>query len=650
MKRFRLLFFLIGQFLVISALLRLGFYLASLSEISFSVGSLLRILVTGSFYDFGTVSFFALPYVLFLLLTPSDWVGRKADRIISYIFYGLTTLIFSFSFFAEVTFWDEFESRFNFISVDYLVYTWEVVENIHQSYPLHILIPVMLAMVVLQFWSGKKLKSFHFSFSTIPSIHQKASMAMVMLATPLLFAFFIKNSFAEWSANRYENELSKAGIYSFFAAFRSNQLDYDEFYLTQDINRDFSVVRQHLYQENEVMNEVTPFDLSRKIIGQGEEQYPNVIFICVESLSAGYLSRFGNEENLTPNLDRLANESISFDNIFATGTRTVRGMEAITLSVPPSPGRSIVKRPENSNLFNIGDVFAEKGYKRVFFYGGDGYFDNMNQFFGSNGFDIVDRGRGYLLGDDFNAKRTNIDDEEVTFENAWGVCDQDIYSKVLKEADKSYAAGERFFNFVMTTSNHRPFTYPDGTVDIPSGEGRNGTVKYTDFAIGEFLEKARQKPWFKNTVFAIMADHCAKSAGKWELNVAQYHIPAILYNLPEQHDPRSISSLCSQIDFFPTLFGYLNWSYTSHFYGRDVNRIAKGDERALIGNYRKLGLLKDDTLWVLADQKQGHAYTWNIKTNELQPVSTTSTSFEEIIAYYQSMDYLYQHGLLKHLN
>ena len=156
----------------------------------------------------------------------------------------------------------------------------------------------------------------------------------------------------------------------------------------------------------------------------------------------------------------------------------------------------------------------------------------MNTFFGGNGFDIVDRGRGYLFGDSFTAKRTNIKDNEIQFENAWGVCDEDIYKQVIKEADKSYSNKKPFFNFIMTTSNHRPYTYPNNKIDIPSGTGRNGAVKYTDFAIGEFINKIKNKPWYNNTVIVFMADHCASSAGKWELNVDKYHIPAIIYNLP----------------------------------------------------------------------------------------------------------------------
>jgi phosphoglycerol transferase MdoB-like AlkP superfamily enzyme len=405
-------------------------------------------------------------------------------------------------------------------------------------------------------------------------------------------------------------------------------------------------LKEKLKTTNDTLFSEDKYSIARTIKSYNPETKPNVIFICLESFNADFLKHFGNQKNITPNLDTLQKQSVFFENIYATGTRTVRGMEAITLSVPPSPGRSIVKRSNNKELYNIGDVFEEKGYSRTFFYGGDGYFDNMNNFFGSNGFDIVDRGRGYLFEDSFTAKRTNIKDEDILFENAWGICDEDIYNQVIKEADMSFASKKPFFNFIMTTSNHRPYTYPENKIDIPSGSGREGAVKYTDFAIGEFIKNIKDKPWFENTVIAIMADHCANSAGKWELNVGKYHIPALIYNLPNRSKDKILPQ-ASQIDFFPTLFGYLGWEYNSSFYGKDINTSLPKDQRAFIGNYRKLGLLKADRLSILGDQNKSFFYKYDKETNTLEPKNGTLKTLEEIIAYYQTNDYRYQNELMK---
>ncbi len=643
-SRHRLFLTFILLYLVFSTIVRIIFYTLSFTDIAFSIIHFFRMLLTGLFFDIGTISYFSLFYALYLLIFPIKLNGSVLDKVITYCSFSLGIIILLFSFFAEFTFWEEFKSRFNFIAVDYLIYTYEVIENINESYPLPYLIGAIILLALLVIFSAYKIKAFSTTFNSHGSFMTRLKYFSINLIVVLVFSFFIKNNDAEWSDNRYENELSKSGIYSFFGAFRNNELNYDYFYLTQKTEKSAAILKPLVISSTDKGLGFDENIVKRKIISDSTESTPNIIFICIESFSADFMGAFGNTENITPYLDELVEESILFTNLYATGTRTVRGMEAITLSVPPSPGRSIVKRVDNSGLFNIGTIFSKKGYKNTFYYGGDGYFDNMNAFFGGNSFDIVDRGRGYLMGDNIQKKRINIEDDEIQFENAWGVCDEDIYNKVLKLAGKNHESGTPFFNFIMTTSNHRPYTYPDNKINITSGEGRHGAVKYTDFAIKEFIEKAKTKPWFENTVFVIMADHCASSAGRWELEVPKYLIPALVYNL-KNHAPEKIDKLCSQIDLFPTLFGYLNWSYESQFFGKDISRFSPADERAFIGNYRKLGLLKKENLVVLSDKKDANYY--NVKNGILTKTDLDSTAVIEAISYYQYNDYLYKNGLLK---
>jgi len=645
-KRFNLLKTYILTFLGISFLLRLVFYFWSFSEVEFSFIGFFRTFITGLFFDIGVISFFAIPFVLYLLFFPQKLYGSLVDKIIINFSYFIGILIFVFTFFAEITFWEEFKRRFNFIAVDYLVYTYEVVENINQSYPLPLLITGVIIITLGLIFIAKKLNSFKTTFNNKDSFKTKLVPALFWIVVALIFGLSISNKNAEWSKNRFENELSKSGIYSFFAAFRNNELNFNEFYKTNDLEKSFQQVRKIVATKNDILlTDKNP--IKRKIVNNDSLVVkPNVILICIESMSADFLQKFGNKKKITPYLDKLIDNSVFFNNAFATGTRTIRGMEAIVLSVPPTAGRSIVKRPNNNNLFSIGEVFKQQGYNRTFFYGGDGYFDNMNQFFGGNGFDIVDRGRGFLLGDNFKVNRINIDDNEVTFENAWGVCDENIYDKVIQQADIAEKTNKPFFNFIMTTSNHRPYTYPENKINIPSGKSRAGAVKYTDFAIKEFIEKSKKKSWFKNTVFVIMADHCASSAGRSELDIANYHIPAWIYNLPNI-ESQEISKMTSQIDIFPTLFGYFNWNYESRLFGRDINKIESSQQRALIGNYQKLGLLKNDKVMVLGTVKTANFYNWDRKNNDMKPLKMDDKFLDETISYYQTADYLFQNGLMK---
>ncbi len=636
-------------FLAISFVVRLSFLVWDFGEVDKNIFALLRTFSTGLLFDIGTISFFAVPYLLYLLVIPIKWYGSLLDKTITGFGFFLGILIICFSFFGEFTFWDEFQRRYNFIAVDYLIYTYEVVKNINESYPLPILIGSLSALVALTLFLTSKFGGFRKTYQNETTFKQKLVAALPWFAISVVCVLFVNNDQAEWSKNRYNNELSKAGIHSFFAAFRNNELAYSEFYKNIDEKEAFADVKAEFADSGDTFLHPSENKILRNIKNNDSlntEQRPNVIFICIESLSGNYLNTLGSDLNITPTLDSLANESLFFTNLFATGTRTVRGMEAITLSIPPTPGRSIVKRKNNTGLFTIGEVFKKKGYERNFFYGGDGYFDNMNTYFGGNGFNIVDRGRGFLLDKSITTTRTNIGDDEVTFENAWGVCDADIYNKVIKEADKAHETGLPFFNFVMTTSNHKPYTYPEGKIDIPSGTGRNGAIKYTDHAIGEFLKTARTRPWFENTVFVIMSDHCASSAGRWELDVQNYHIPALIYNLPKTV-PQKIDKLSSQIDMFPTLFASLGWDYESNLFGQNILKMKSGDERALIGNYRKLGYLKDNKIMVLGDGETANFYQWNPAENSLKALPMDDDFLRTAISKYQVADYLYQNGGLQ---
>ncbi|GEP50799.1 sulfatase [Flavobacterium noncentrifugens] len=643
--RFSLLIHFIIWFLTLSQMLRIVFFIWQCDQVSWNIVNVLRTLLTGLFFDIGTVTFVSLTAIIYYTIMPNRWIGSWADKVLVWFFTALTIFILVFTFFAEITFWDEFKTRFNFIAVDYLIYTHEVVANIKESYPLPLLIGGVLLITASVLFLFFRRKAFADTFSHTISPKVRLSVLGTVLIVSLFYTFFISNYQAEWSGNRYNSEISKSGIYSFFAAFRNNQMKYDEFYTSINNEKAFAIVRNKLKSPDSKFTK-NGYSIHRKITDSlPSETKKNVVFILVESLSGSFLKEFGNQQNITPFLDSLAQKSIFFENLYATGTRTVRGMEAVTLCIPPTPGQSIVKRPDNHNLFTINSVFKSRRYDCNFFYGGDGYFDNMNSYFGGNGFNIYDRGRGSVLSDDIKTTRNNIDDSEVTFENAWGICDEDIFNKMLKVADKQFQNNQPFFNFVMTTSNHRPFTYPSGKIDIPSGNSREGAVKYTDFALREMFKKASKKAWFKNTVFVIIADHCASSAGKDEIDVANYHIPAFIVNFGEA-DNQKIEKQCSQIDLFPTLFSLFHWNYDSDFFGKNVLDPAF-EQRSLMGTYRKLVLMKKEKVLILSDQKKQAFYTWNQKDNSLKPLPIEKRFLDETISWYQTADYLFTNKLLR---
>jgi phosphoglycerol transferase MdoB-like AlkP superfamily enzyme len=627
-SRFGLLFLFFCIFIVLSFITRTILLVKAWSFLNLTAWLLMKIYGMGLFYDAITMICLAIPLVLYLFFIPDKIFRNKFHKPFIYFFSFVTIYLLLFDGVAEYFFFDEFGVRFNFIAIDYLIYTRELINNMKESYPL---LPLFLGMAFASLFILLLVKKKMDQSMTSPShFSHRLKYGLTFLLLPFVSLFFVNASPIHISSNAYANELSANGIYNLFAAFRSNEINYETFYATLDHQKAFQQLRTLLQEKNNAFANKDMFDIDREIKPAQKEKQLNIALIIVESLSAEYLGVFGNKGNLTPNLDQLAKESLFLTNMHATGTRTDRGLESIILSVPPTPGRSIVKRPENQNMFSWGFLMKERGYDTKFIYSGYGYFDNMNYFFSHNGFDTIDR--------------TDFSKNEIRFENAWGVSDEDLFHKAINEFDKSFDKKSPFFAVLLTTSNHRPFTYPDGRIDIPSHTGRGGAVKYTDFAIGKFMRDAREKPWYKDTLFVIVADHCANSAGKTTLPVKRYEIPFFIYS-PAHITPQKIDILTSQIDIAPTILGILNVSYRSKFFGKDILKMEPEQGRAFIGTYEKLGYMKNDKLVVLNIKKEKTLYRFDRTTGEEQKIQADQNLFDEAISIFQGGYYLYQHHL-----
>ena len=199
---------------------------------------------------------------------------------------------------------------------------------------------------------------------------------------------------------------------------------------------------------------------------------------------------------------------------------------------------------------------------------------------------------------------------------------------------------------VLTTTNHRPFTFPEGRIDAPQGK-RESVVKYTDWAIDNFINKAREKAWFDNTVFVVLADHNALAAGKVDLPISNYKIPCFIY-APKLITSGETKRLMSQIDVAPTLLGMLGISYESKNMGYDINKLPLGEERAFISTYQQLGFVKNDKLVVLEPGKKATVYSIkDYSKDQYVKLSGQEDLIEEAITWYQGASYFYKNKLFK---
>ena len=573
------------------------------------------------FDEYGSVAPRIALYVL------GYWAGSFALRLFlpgfrshwTTVWFALFIVVYVgaiiFNGISEYFFWSEFGVRYNFIAVDYLVYTNEVVGNIMESYPV---IPMTLGIVVVTllvtwyFFRSELVQTECLKGWRWKAVIGPAYVAALFAAIGLLNF----NTRFQDSDNVYVNELQANGLYKFYDAFVKNTLDYEQFYLTRP-EAEAEAFVHGVYQSTG--------DNLHAVRAEGEEIRRNIVLITMESMSASYMERFGNTERITPVLDSLYKLGLAFDRVYATGNRTVRGLEAVTLSLPPCPGQSIIKRPNNAGMHSTGALLRDKGYNVTYFYGGNSYFDNMETFFGGNGYEIVDQ-KQYAP-------------DEITFQNIWGVSDEDSYAKAIRTLGQRARSGRPFFAHIMSVSNHRPYTYPAGRIPIPNdAKSRAGGVMYSDYALGGFLDAASREPWFDNTVFVITADHCASSAGKTEIPLEKYHIPAMIY-APAFVAPGSVGKTASQIDLMPTLFSLLGMDYDSWFYGRDI--LADDfRERAFVATYQDLGYLEGDRFTVLSPVDRAEQFLLRPTDDDPYALERTeaidSTHLNRAISLYQT--------------
>lgn len=596
-------------FLLLHTALRMVLMAQTWQAAQLGLPSAARVLGTGLAFDLVTLALL-LPAVLVLEAAlgtrkkTGGWRSGGVPVVAALLFFAL-----GFGVMAEWFFWDEFGVRFNFIAVDYLVYTREVVGNIRESFPVGTLLGALAVVTVALVWASRGWLR-----RTVHPVAARGTRVAAWLASAGLAAALA----AAWSmdarrgSNEYQRELSANGLYSLAYAFGHNEIDYFEFYATRP------------------RAPATPAEALPRIVPATPPK--NVVIVTMESLSSSFMAHGGDTRNLTPNLDRLADQGLFLANLRATGNRTVRGLEALSLAIPPLPGHSIIWRENNRNLETLGAVLADHGYVNRFMYGGYARFDSMDAYFAGNHYQPTDRSR--------------FPERHRGFANIWGLADEHLYDYALEQMDRDAASGKPFLMHLMTTSNHTPFTFPAGRIDLP--RGRAGAVKYSDWAVGRFIEQARTRPWFKDTLFVLVADHCASSKGRTSLPPENYHIPAILYS-PAHLAPHADTRLASQIDIVPTVLDLLGLPEQAKFMGRSVLHAYPDAGRAFIATYQKLGYLTPDQLVVLSPGRQVEDWRLDARQGIAAPLRQPDALADRAIATYQETARRARDGLLRHV-
>lgn len=527
----------------------------------------------------------------------------------------------------EFLFFTEFDGRLNYIAFEYLVYPTEVCCNIWQSFPV-----VELSSFVLLFtgglWWALRGRFQRMLENQMPLRQRVRVFGAVQLLIAGLW-FCCGMSTMNVSGNRTANECAGNGAYSFLYHAWTCQFDYEQFYWTIRPELAEAEVRKHVIMEVDQRHPDSRNPLDRTVRQAEPRRDWNVVIVLEESLGSDFIGALGDDRGLTPHLDKLATEGILFDNFYATGNRTARALEAVTTSLPPIPTESILKRDHSQHVYTLANVLADRGYNRLFMTAGRGMFDGVKSFMASNG---------------FNRFVEQADFIQPEFVNAWGVSDEDLFNRALTELDALHDEGQPFLACLLTVSNHRPFTYPDGRIDRPSSEqSRENAVKYADWSIGQFFNKAGNHAWKKNTLFVVMGDHGARVYGSQLFPMKSYRVPVLMLRPDEVGQGTRCSTMACSLDIAPTVMGLLGGDYRSVFFGRDALHLPPEEGYALMQHNHDVALLTaDQKLVVLDARRQAWLYSVAPDSFALSPESVPNKQrVQTTAAYFQTAYRLY---------
>jgi phosphoglycerol transferase MdoB-like AlkP superfamily enzyme len=513
-----------------------------------------------------------LPVALIALL-PDSILG-KIQRFLNIYFIFFLTLIF-FMELATPDFIKEYDTRPNKLFLDYLIYPKEVLGTLFKSYLSSIILTAVVLTAFVFALVRYRTKLF--------GMRTTAYNTKLLLFLPVAFLVFfgarssltskrpINASNAVFSMDQLTNCLGLNSFYTVaFAAYSiKNESDPEKMYGKMNPEEAIERVKKYMavkpadFTDNDI-----PLLHIQKPDSLNEHAY-NVVIILEESLGAEYVGSLGGLP-LTPEFDKLTKEGTLFTDLYSTGTRSVRGIEAVVTGFLPSPSESVVKlNNSQKNFYTIASLLKQKGYATSFIYGGMANFDNMGSFFNGNGFDqIIDE--------------STFDPAKSAFHGTWGWSDEDV----MKKANDYFRTLGRkpFVSLIFSSSNHEPFEFPDGRIKLYDKEKNtvNNAMKYADYSIGKFFELAKKEEYYKNTIFVVVADHNTRTYGKHLIPIHKFHIPALIIG-PGVAKGMRYNKLCSQIDIQPTLLSKIGFATQTPMPGRnlfDVSDTLKG--RALM--------------------------------------------------------------------
>lgn len=553
--------------------------------------AVIKILTGGLRIDISLLSqIVGIPCLLLLFTVLTKFNGSFVhflNRLWCWLFFTVVVFLETIS----PTFITEYDTRPNRLFFEYLSSPNEVVGMLLRGYWLQVIIVAFMvgffSKLAFRWVKTKPVAVSHF----LPL----AALIMVFIISSLVITARsgfqhrpINPAMVAFSNDRMVNSLPLNSTYSvLFAIYQmGNEASSSKFYGSIENKEMLEIIKNNMSPKAQFLDDDIPTLHTTEPSAQNEGTH--LIIVVEESLGAQFVETLGGLP-LTPNIDSWMNRSWYFKNLYATGTRSARGLEAITTGFLPSPARSVLKLPKaQNNFYTIAQTLSMNGYHNTFVYGGESHFDNMKGFFLSNGFHKAIEQKDY---------------KDPEFVGNWGVSDEDLFNRALIEI-KSASNGPKF-TLVFTSSNHTPFEFPDNKIALYDSEKQtvNNAVKYADYALGKFLTSLQNEGILENSVVMVVADHDSRVMGDSLVPINRFHIPGFI--IGKGVESKIDDTLVSQIDLAPTLLSLLGIDSPTPMIGRDLTQLEENYKgRAIMQYGNNQAYMKNDQIVILQPEKK----------------------------------------------
>ena len=546
-------------------------------------------------------------------------LGFLTGRRFAVFWLALTAAAVAVVFIAEVLHWGEFQTRLGRLAIQYVRYVREVLAFVdEQVYLTYFLLP----FAALAWFVGRRLARW------LPEGFTRSQrLACVGWVAAAVAVLVFGRSVAPTEPLRPLNQLASNGYLEMLRALRIDLSQWQGLYWAPSAfaPADLALIpnkppteagaRTLLERPLALAADANvlprpPADLHPRA---PSASFKHLLLVIEESFGGKYWRDLHLRTKYMPEMQAIAAAGVAFDGVHSTGSRTVRGLEALFNSYPPLPGVGLPRDEDLSKLPSLPRALAAAGFHPIFVYGGWPGFTNLFDYWRSIGFQEM------LEREDFAERKAQLLQREncrdCWFETSWGVADEFLFDRVLKEMDRQTDLHERVFLATLTVSNHLPFDIPAGRIPFPSDQRRpEYAIAYADWALGRFIRQANRRPWLRETLIVVVADHGPDVPGAALLPADNFRVPMVFYS-PANLTPEVIEHHGSTLSLPVTLLDLLALPTVESFYGwsllRGETQVAPVEE-----DYH-VGLLGPNHLTVLV--RGGAPFGWRYDGRQLWP-------------------------------